>query len=174
MTSQAQRTTSRTHGATGFSLIELLLVVAIILVIAMIAIPNLLRSRISANESSAVQTMRTIVSAEHVYSSQYANGFAPSLLVLGPGGAASCDAADLVDPVLAAGQKGGYVFVYAGVNMLPTAAPGCAAPGFGGFGLQANPISPGVTGQRFFFTDQSGVIRSRLAGAATVLDAPIN
>jgi len=71
----------------GFSLIELLIVVAIILIIAAIAIPNLLRSRISANEASAIASMRTIVTSEIIYSSTFTLGFSGNLTVLSDGGA---------------------------------------------------------------------------------------
>ena len=77
----------------GFSLIELLIVVAIILIIAAIAIPNLMRSRITANEAAAASTVRTLNTTEVTYSTTYPNsGFAPSLAVLGPGAAAGCPA----------------------------------------------------------------------------------
>ncbi len=75
----------------GFSLIELLIVVAIILIIAAIAIPNLLRSRIAANESSAVGSLRTINTAEVTFASTFPTmGFAPDLNSLGPGASAVC------------------------------------------------------------------------------------
>ena len=99
----------------GFSLIELLIVVAIILIIAAIAIPNLLRARIAANESSAVASVRTINTAEITY--QTANptiGYAASLTVLGGSGspcALSATAACIIDNTLALGTKSGYLFV---------------------------------------------------------------
>jgi len=100
----------------GFSLIELLIVVAIILIIAAIAIPNLLRSRIAANEASAVGSLRTLNTAEITYNTTYPNvGFACSLTVLGPpasGGAASSGTAGLIDSNLAGGNKSGYVFTF--------------------------------------------------------------
>jgi prepilin-type N-terminal cleavage/methylation domain-containing protein len=98
----------------GFSLIELLIVVAIILIIAAIAIPNLLRSKIAANEASAVGSIRTINTAEVTYSSSWGAGFAPGLTQLG--GASPCVAtaitACLIDPLLsvAPNTKSGYVF----------------------------------------------------------------
>src|SRR5271156_6114872 len=98
----------------GFSLIELLIVVAIILIIAAIAIPNLLRARIAANESSAVGSVRTIVTANVTYSSTWGTGFATSLVPLGgaaPCAGATAAAACLIDPVLAAGNKSGYTIV---------------------------------------------------------------
>ena len=100
----------------GFSLIELLIVVAIILIIAAIAIPNLLRARIAANESSAVSSLRTVNTSEVAYQTAYpAIGFSGSLANLGPGGT-SCttpasNTACLIDNVLATGTKSGYTFV---------------------------------------------------------------
>ena len=95
----------------GFSLIELLIVVAIILIIAAIAIPNLLRAKIAANQSAAVGTLRTINSAEETYSSTYSDGFTPDLVTLGgaAGSVATCKNATLIDEVLSAApfQKGG-------------------------------------------------------------------
>ena len=103
----------------GFSLIELLIVVAIILIIAAIAIPNLLRAKISANESSAVGSVRSMITAEISYSTSFPQtGYAANLLALGPGaGNQTCPAggpavanACLIDAVLAAGTKSGYGF----------------------------------------------------------------
>ncbi|PYU30224.1 MAG: pili assembly chaperone, partial [Acidobacteria bacterium] len=98
----------------GFSLIELLIVVAIILIIAAIAIPNLLRSKIAANQASAVGSLRTLNTACIAYSTSY-NQFPSALSNLGPmgsGGTASSTSADLIDSVLAAGTKSGYTFKY--------------------------------------------------------------
>lgn len=99
----------------GFSLIELLIVVAIILIIAAIAIPNLLRARIAANESSAVASVRTLNTSEVAYQTAYpAQGFSPNLADLGPGGATCTTPASnnacLIDNVLATGTKSGYTF----------------------------------------------------------------
>ena len=92
----------------GFSLIELLIVVAIILIIAAIAIPNLLRSRIAANEASAVGSIRTINTSEVTYASTYPNiGFATLDALGGAGGSAT--GAGLLDAVLASQVKSGYV-----------------------------------------------------------------
>src|SRR5512146_1338088 len=110
----------------GFSLIELLIVVAIILIIAAIAIPNLLRARIAANESSAVSSLRTINTAEVSYTTAYPTvGYSPTLVSLGPGGintvcaGATSSFACLIDGVLASGTKSGYTFV-----VTPTASSG--------------------------------------------------
>src|SRR5256714_4493986 len=93
----------------GFSLIELLIVVAIILIIAAIAIPNLLRSKMAANEASAVGSMRTLNTAGVTYSTTY-GGYPSTLASLGPAATASSTTADLVDSVLATGSKSGDTF----------------------------------------------------------------
>ena len=148
----------------GFSLIELLIVVAIILIIAAIAIPNLLRSRIAANEASAVGSVRTINTAEITYASTYPEcGFAPLLSLGGAGGSAT--GAGLLDSVLASGNKSGYAFTAAasgGTN--PCTAGGVPNTNYT---VTGNPLSAGQTGQRYFFSDQSGVIRANNGAAAT-------
>jgi len=155
----------RIRNQKGFSLIELLIVVAIILIIAAIAIPNLLRSRMAANEASAVGSMRSINTACVTYSTTYGIGFPSTLASLGTSGAASSTSADLIDNVLASGAKSGYTFTFvAGAlagGVIPT------------YTLNAAPITPGQTGMRYFFTDQSGVIRFNVSAAATVSDAPL-
>jgi type IV pilus assembly protein PilA len=145
----------------GFSLIELLIVVAIILIIAAIAIPNLLRARIAANESSAVGSVRRLVTSEVTYSSTWGTGFAVSFGLLG--GANPCTAgpatACLIDPVLAAGAKSGYI----------RAAPGGAA--LAGIvttlAVSAVPQQVGQTGQRAFCSVESGVVRFDTTGLVT-------
>jgi type IV pilus assembly protein PilA len=147
----------------GFSLIELLIVVAIILIIAAIAIPNLLRSRMAANEASAVGTLRTINTAEITYQTTYTTvGFAP-LSSLG-GTATSCatstgatsTTACLVDDVIVVSPstKSGY-------NFSATAAGGPPASTFASLAV---PAALGQTGQRAFCSDQSGVIRWNAGG----------
>jgi len=99
----------------GFTLIELLIVVAIILVIAAIAIPNLIRSRIVANQASAIESLRVLGTAEVTYSAIYGNGYSATLAALGspPAGAIpSASAAGLIDDLLTSGFKSGYQFTY--------------------------------------------------------------
>ena len=151
----------------GVSLIELLIVVAIILIIAAIAIPRFLQSRMASNEASAIASCRTIASAEITYNSIY-NGYSTSLTQLGPsGGATSSAAADLIDAVLMNGVKSGYEFTY---------TPGATSPSTGpvNFALNANPETEGQSGNRYFFTDGSGVIRQNIGAAAVATDSPLD
>jgi len=154
----------------GFSLIELLIVVAIILIIAAIAIPNLLRARIAANEAAAVGTLRTENSSLALYWSNWSSGYPPNMGVMGgPPGPASCANNGLLDNVLAvagAATKSGYTFNYAGNIGWPAGppAPACAG-GFQTYAVDATPLVVGSTGQRSFCTDESGVIRFDPTGA---------
>jgi len=152
----------------GFSLIELLIVVAIILIIAAIAIPNLLRSKMAANEASAVATLRTYNTAIVSFQTTYNTDPATSLTQLGPSSTPSSTAADLVDNLLGAASptKSGYAFTY---------TPGAASSGIvSTYTITASPLTQNVTGQRRFFTDMSGVIRQTTDGSApTVSSQPI-
>src|SRR2546422_820026 len=126
----------------GFSLIELLIVVAIILVIAAIAIPSLLHAKMSGNEASAVGSLHAIISASQTYASTYGVGYPPSLAAMGPAAIATATAADLLDSVLTSGSKSGYAFVYS------------ASTPVGGvilsFSITADPLTRGTSGQRSF------------------------
>ena len=150
----------------GFSLIELLIVVAIILIIAAIAIPNLLRARMSANEASAVGSLRTINTSEVQYNSLY--GTFGSQTQLGPPSGGACgsptsDNACLIDNVLSVANatpgKSGYLITVTSAS--------------GAYSASANPVSPGSTGIRYFYTDGSGVIRFNATAAATSTDSAI-
>ena len=142
-----------THKQKGFSLIELLIVVAIILIIAAIAIPNLLRARISANEASAVGSLRTLNTAQISYNSTYPLvGYATTLAALSgtncapPSAAGAC----LIDTQLASGVKSGYSFVPSGFG---TTTP------VSSYQFRADPLTPNQTGVRYFCTFADGVIR---------------
>jgi type IV pilus assembly protein PilA len=146
----------------GFSLIELLIVVAIILIIAAIAIPNLLRARISANEASAVSSIHAVNTAAITYTTIFpATGYAATLLSLGPGGGCNSPAnACIIDSLLANGTKSGYVFTYV-QDASSTPSPG--------YTLNADPITRGITGQRSFYSDQMNAThynQSAVAGPA--------
>jgi len=163
-------------GPRGFSLIELLIVVAIILIIAAIAIPNLLRSRIAANQASAVGSLRTLTTAEITYATTYNTGYSATLGSLGPavaGQAPTATAAGLIDEVLSGGAstattsaKSGYQFVY-------TPAATDTSGKINTYGITATPISVGTTGTNFYYTDQSGVIRQNSTAVAGSSDSPL-
>ena len=134
----------------GFSLIELLIVVAIILIIAAIAIPNLLRARIASNESSAVASIRTINTAMVSYNSAYPSvGFAANLTPLSGNCtsiAPTSDSACLIDTTLAGGTKSGYTFAASGNS--------------GGYAAWANPVSLNATGVNSFCSVADAVVRN--------------
>jgi prepilin-type N-terminal cleavage/methylation domain-containing protein len=144
----------------GFSLIELLIVVAIILIIAAIAIPNLLRARIAANESSAVAAIRTLNTAQISYNSAYPTvGYASTMGALAgtscapPTSASAC----LIDTALAAGTKSGYSFALSGTTGTPVST----------YQVQADPIAPNQTGVKYFCSFADGVVRSGSASLTT-------
>jgi prepilin-type N-terminal cleavage/methylation domain-containing protein len=152
----------------GFSLIELLIVVAIILIIAAIAIPNLLRSRIAANEASAVGSMRTINTAEITYASTYPSvGYTSTLgnLAGSSCSAPTSTAACLIDTTLAAATakangKSGYYFTLAASSAY-------------GYTLNGDASNQGSTGIKHFYTDGTAVIHYNLTASAVSGDAAI-
>lgn len=149
--------------AAGFSLIELMIVVAVILIIAALAIPQLLRAKMAANESAAVSALRTIATEEVNYDAAWSLGFSPTLASLGPptpGNPATPANAGLVDSVLASGIRGGYQFIF--TPLIPSGS-GIAT----GYQVNANPISPGITGDWYFYVDQSNVIRQMYGSQAS-------
>ena len=155
----------------GFSLIELLIVVAIILIIAAIAIPNLLRAKIAANESSAAASVRTVVTANIEYQTSYpAAGYAAALTNLGPTASGGCTTPDstkacIVDWVLAQGTKSGYLVASAG--SVPVSGANTQ------FVASAVPQTPNTTGVKGFCAAEDGVVRSEnpaVTGNETVHD----
>jgi prepilin-type N-terminal cleavage/methylation domain-containing protein len=155
-------------GTKGFSLIELLIVVAIILIVAAIAIPNFLRSRVAANQSSAVASLHTLTTADISYASTYGSGFAVNLAYLGPpapGASSTSTAAGLIDSVLASGSKSGYSFTYSHGAVDSTGR-------INTFAFSAAPMSK-FMGTQYYYTDQSGVIRQNSTTAAGSTDMPV-
>lgn len=150
----------------GFSLIELLIVVAIILIIAAIAIPSLLRSRMAANESSAVATLRTLNSAMITYNSTYPTvGYAAALSNLGPSAATPCTSSSttacLIDSVLASnGLPAG-----SGKSGFSFAATGAGGPPANKYYVTATPVALHATGDRSFCSSEDAVVRANPAGS---------
>lgn len=135
----------------AFTLIELMIVVATIAVVAAIAIPSLTRSRIAANEATTVNSLRTITTVNDQYKMRFGS-YALSL--------AELEATEYIDSLLASGTKSGYDFALAG--------------GFDDWTCLANPVTPGRTGDRFFYVDQTGVIRFAEGGPANNASSPID
>jgi prepilin-type N-terminal cleavage/methylation domain-containing protein len=142
---EIKRKMNKTTNQSGFSLVELLVVVIIIAIIAAIAIPNLLASRRAANEASAVSSLRTIHSAQATYQATLGGNvnYAPDLTTLGT--ATVPDPNGLIDSALASGSKSGYTFNVTS----PATQVYCAT---------AVPTTPGTTGNRYFAVSQPGVI----------------
>jgi type IV pilus assembly protein PilA len=150
----------------GFSLIELLLVVTVILIISAIAVPNFIRSRQRANEASAVATIRVINSAAVTYSLTYPDlGYPASMTTLGGPNpcTASSTQACLLDDLLAQGAKGGYSFLWTGDGLVPSF----------GYSITGTPQVIGSSGQRMFCADQTGVIHFDPSGSGCTLTSPV-
>lgn len=139
---------NRRRNQRGFSLIELLIVIAIILIILSIALPQMSKSRMNAQEMAAVAEIGTINKQQIQYYSQY-NKYATSLAQLGPpaasGGAEGPEAAALIPGSLASGSAGGYNFTITATT--------------GGYAVTAIPKTFGSTGRRTFYSDQTAIVR---------------
>ena len=154
-----------------------------IMIVAAIAIPNLLHARVTANEASAVGSLRSVNTAAIVYATRFENGFPSSLdvLVEGTAGDATCNHAALLDASFGSVRKNGYIFTYtpqypdgatAPVISPKAAAKGCTAGGASGYTVTADPMQRGTTGRRSFYTDQSGVIRFSGNGESATAHSP--
>lgn len=165
----------------GFSLIELLIVVAIILIIVAIAIPNLLKSRQAANQASAVASLRSISSAEVTYASTYNTGYSLTLSALDGSGPAGPTAAGLIDSILGgtgdASEKSSYNFYYVPCPATPGPNDGTMAPGtcttVSTYQTSGNPVTGLAGGGTFYFSDASGVIRQKTNNYAGPTDPPL-
>jgi prepilin-type N-terminal cleavage/methylation domain-containing protein len=135
----------------GFTLIELMIVVAIIAIIAAIAIPSLLNARKAGNEASAISSLRTLTTVNEQYRTRF-QAYAGSL--------ANLQTLGYIDSVLGSATKSGYTFGYTG--------------GTNTWSCTATPTTAGTTGDRYFFVNQSGVIRFSSTGTATSASPPID
>jgi len=179
------RLTGRGMGTAGMVLgyMGVALIPFIAMMVMAIAIPNLLRARMAANEASAVGSLRTMNTALSTYGAEYGSGYPARIDVLTSGNAAegNCNHAGLLAPTFAIGRKSGYVFYYTpvypgGADHPPAQAKGaalkCPASGASGYEITADPITANSTGTRHFFTDDSGVIRASLGDGSATADSP--
>ncbi len=142
-----QRLAGQRRRQAGFSLIELLIVIAIILIILSIALPQMSKSRMHAQEMAAVATLKTISTVQTQYMSQFGQ-YATSLTQLGPPASGAVEGpnnAGLISASLASGTSGGYLYTVTGTG--------------GGYAVAAVPKTFGSTGRRTFYADQTGIIR---------------
>jgi type IV pilus assembly protein PilA len=138
--------------ARGFTLIELLLVVTVLSIIVVMAIPGIVGARKHANETSAISSLRTLSSAQIQYRTRFGTF----------GGLPELSGQGFVDTSLGDGEKSGYRFT------------NVSAPGDVTWAMFAQPVTPGVSGDRWFFVDESGVIRYSQGGVPTTSDPAVD
>lgn len=148
---------------TGFTLIELMVVITLVIVIAAIAIPNLMRSRITANEGAAIGAMRTIANAQSQFQAQAVKPFPSGMGQYGTLNDLAGLTPPLIDPVLATGTRQGYSFLVTpgGTDGSPT------------YAANADPIVMNSSGSRGFYVDETAVIRFMIGGSAGAIDPPL-
>ena len=155
------------RGTEGFTLIELLIVMSVMLILMTLAVPQLLKLRKQANETSAIQSVRTIAQAELQYNSAYpANGFACTLANLGGDpkvGAPTAQASQLIEPALSTGQKSGYTFAITNCTKVTVNNQDM----FTSFEITAVPQSVGKTGDNGFCSDENNTIRKDPQGGTS-------
>ncbi|MBZ2186689.1 MAG: prepilin-type N-terminal cleavage/methylation domain-containing protein [Bryobacter sp.] len=153
------RNRSLRNSRRGFSLTELLIVIAIILIIVAAALPRLTRARMFAEETAAIRAVSVIHTAQTQYYSQFGR-YATSLTELGPPGSGTAGpaGADLIDRELSTGSKGGYSFALAANTQ--------------GYTVNAQPKQFGTNGSRTFFSDQTQIIRNRFASEPATAQDP--
>lgn len=143
--------------ARGFTLVEIMIVVAIIAALAVLAVPSMLRSRMNANETTAIAGSRAVVTgSQNFYAAANPHTYPSTLSAL------TSPASDppYIDSVLASGTRQGYTYTYVLVDSEH-------------FTLNTNPVSPGRTGGRYFFADETGVIRANATRPASATDPPV-
>ena len=157
--------TGRRTRVNGFTLMELLIVMAIIAILMLIAIPTVGSLKKKANDLSAIQSIHTIINAQNMYESNYpTNGYACSMAALGgdpKSGAPSATAAQLIQPDLASGVKSGYIFNITNCSKVNLGGTDRIT----GYSITAVPETVGATGDRAFCADQSGIIKFDPAGS---------
>ena len=150
----------------GFTLMELLIVMAIIAILMLIAIPTVGSLKKKANDLSAQKSIQTIISAENMYESNYpTNGYACALSSLGgdpKSGAPTNTAAQLIQPDLASGLKSGYIFAIGNCTKINNGG----SDRITGYTITATPQTVGSTGDRAYCADQSGVVKFDPAGGS--------